>query len=541
VLKRLLYLMIVSLLLACTLTAQDSPAAPATQPTASDLIKQALEAFRGGKLDAAAEEFQAALKQDPKSAEAFSGLARTYLSQDKVQLALETANQGLAAAPDFLPGHSVLGEVFFRQARMTDAEREFLKGVNAPHPDARAYLGLSRIYDVFSLHARAKTMMDKAHEWDPNDPEILRSWGFTLKRSERIPALERYLAATGDSDPHSRESLQKYVSMLKELEKKPDLRCRLASKLSSTETELKPLLIDVNHLHGFGLNVKVNGQSSRLLLDTGGSGILINKKLGQKAGIKPLMTIKIGGIGDAGDVGGYIGYADSINIGQLEFRNCLVEVSDKRSIVNDDGLIGADVFSHYLVTIDFLWQKLRLQELPKRPGDKDEATTLDTEDEDTGAEKDDSVASGPRDRYIAPEMQGYAKILRFGHDLLIPTWVGTDTAPKLFLIDTGAMENHISLSAARAVTGVHHDAFSEVRGISGEVKKVYSADKAVLQFSHFKQENQDLLTIDMSSISKDTGTEVSGILGFTTLRLFTIKIDYRDGLVDFTYNGEPKR
>jgi hypothetical protein len=63
----------------------------------------------------------------------------------------------------------------------------------------------------------------------------------------------------------------------------------------------------------------------------------------------------------------------------------------------------------------------------------------------------------------------------------------------------------------------------------------------VLQFSHFKQENQDLLTIDMSSISKNTGTEVSGILGFTTLRLFTIKIDYRDGLVDFTYNGEPKR
>lgn len=540
-LRRLFSIAAIQCLLTCALLAQDAPATPAhpVQPATPDLIQQAREAYWNGKFEAAAEKFQAALKQDPKSGEAFAGLARTYLSQEKVQLALETANQGLAVAPDFLPGHSALGEVYFRQARMSDAEKEFQKGVNAPHPDARAYLGLSSIYDVFSLHARAKTMLDKARELDPGDPLILRSWGFTLKRPERIRALESYLTATAGRDPESRESLQKYISLLKELEQRPDLHCRVANKVSSTETELKPMLIDVNHLHGYGLNVKVNGQSSKLLLDTGASGILINKKLGQKAGIKPLITIKLGGIGDKGDVGGYIGYADSINIGQLEFRNCLVEVSDKRSVVDDDGLIGADVFSHYLVTIDFLWQKLRLQELPRRPGDKEEAATLDTEDEDTGAEDDPSAA--PRDRYIAPEMQGYTKILRFGHDLLIPTWVGIDSTPKLFLIDTGAMENNISLSAARAVTGVHHDAFSEVRGISGEVKKVYSADKAVLQFSHFRQENQDLLTIDMSSISKNTGTEVSGILGFTTLRLFTIKIDYRDGLVDFTYNGEPKR
>ena len=40
-------------------------------------------------------------------------------------------------------------------------------------------------------------------------------------------------------------------------------------------------------------------------------------------------------------------------------------------------------------------------------------------------------------------------------------------------------------------------------------------------------------------ISDHTGTEISGILGFTLLRLLDVKIDYRDGLVDFSYN--PKR
>ena len=40
-------------------------------------------------------------------------------------------------------------------------------------------------------------------------------------------------------------------------------------------------------------------------------------------------------------------------------------------------------------------------------------------------------------------------------------------------------------------------------------------------------------------MSDRTGTEVSGVLGFTTLRLLDVKIDYRDGLVDFVY--DPKR
>ena len=149
------------------------------------------------------------------------------------------------------------------------------------------------------------------------------------------------------------------------------------------------------------------------------------------------------------------------------------------------------------------------------------------------------AAAGPQDRYIAPEMADYSKVFRFGHELLIPTTVGK-ASPKLFLIDTGAMMNTISPEAAREVTKVHGDSDMHVRGISGSVKDVYTADKAMLQFSHFRQENQDLVAIDLSGISKGTGTEVSGILGFTTLRMFTIRIDYRDGLVDFVYN-DPKK
>ena len=73
--------------------------------------------------------------------------------------------------------------------------------------------------------------------------------------------------------------------------------------------------------------------------------------------------------------------------------------------------------------------------------------------------------------------------------------------------------------------------------MSGTVANVYSADKATLQFSRFSQKNLDIVSFDLSKVSKTTGTEVSGILGFQLLRMLQVKIDYRDGLVDFTYDA----
>jgi hypothetical protein len=197
-------------------------------------------------------------------------------------------------------------------------------------------------------------------------------------------------------------------------------------------------------------------------------------------------------------------------------------------------------------------EKLKLSELPRRPGQTSQVLGLDAEDDDSPADdvsgnsqtaasaaaKDTAPAAGassPQDRYIAPEMQAYTRVYRSGHDLLIPTKVG-DVPGKLFLLDTGAMTNSISPEAARGVTKVHGDPDMIVKGVSGSVKKVYSANKAVLRFGKLRQENQDMLSIDMSKFSDEDGTEVSGFLGFVLLRFLDIKIDYRDDLVDFSFD-----
>lgn len=57
-------------------------------------------------------------------------------------------------------------------------------------------------------------------------------------------------------------------------------------------------------------------------------------------------------------------------------------------------------------------------------------------------------------------------------------------------------------------------------------------------FGRLRQDNEDLVSFDLTPLSNDAGVEISGILGFAMLRLLDVKIDYRDGLVDFTYDAQ---
>jgi hypothetical protein len=109
----------------------------------------------------------------------------------------------------------------------------------------------------------------------------------------------------------------------------------------------------------------------------------------------------------------------------------------------------------------------------------------------------------------------------------------------MFLIDTGSAENMISLDTATQNAKARINDAYRVRGISGEVKKVFRAEDVTLQFAGFKEKMDTMLCLDMTKISNDTETEVSGILGFAVLHMMESRIDYRDGLVDLKF--DPKR
>ena len=515
---------------------------PSPADSSTNLLAEANDLLRTGKFEPAIQQYLIILHATPNVPGASIGLTRAYLKVGKVTEAYDAVSKGLQIV-DVPSEHVALGEVYFRQGKIADAEKEWVKVINSGHADARAYLGLARVREAISLHKQAKVMIDKAHELDPNDPDVQRFWVETLSLTARIENLEGYLSKKNDEDEDTRTRWRRELDYLKARQKDPNRNCHLTGTTTATETPLDILLSDPNHIRGYSLTVVINGKKARLMLDTGASGILVDRGVAEKAGVTKLSETQIRGLGDKGEVEAYMALANTLKIGELEFKNCPVQVLDKRSVLGDDGLIGADVFAQFLVHLNFPAEKLSLQELPKRPDEAAHPMELQTNQEGTqssGEQPEGSTDSakdahnGPQDRYIAPEMKSYTPIFRFGHMLLVPTQVNTIPS-KLFLIDTGAFMDAISLAAAREVTKVREDPNTIVTGLSGRVKQVYSADRAILQFGHLRQPADQLTTLDFSSLSQKLGTEVSGILGFITLNQLDVKIDYRDGLVDFEY------
>lgn len=121
-----------------------------------------------------------------------------------------------------------------------------------------------------------------------------------MTRQDRLAEGKKRLADGKFKDEVERENLTAYIALLEDREKNPERNCKLATKVATTETNLRRLLYDAKYVRGYGLNVSVNGVSANLRIDTGASGILINSKMAEKAGLTRLSDLRIGGIGDKG-------------------------------------------------------------------------------------------------------------------------------------------------------------------------------------------------------------------------------------------------
>jgi len=483
--------------------------------------------YRDGRLDDAAAEYKRVIDAGLSAPAGYAGLARTQLRQHKVDEAAASAAKAVELGPNLAATHVALGEVYLRQGRIEDAAEQFRKLVVANTSDARAYYGLARVYHLASYHKKESVLINRAHELDPNDPEIASAWLRPQGLAGRIKGTQERLEDKA-LDPESRKNLESRLETLKKLAEQPPRPCGLAPGVTSTETSLKPIMQTAQDVEGYGLNVRVNGVASTLLLDTGASGVLISQRIADKAGVEKLVDQKIGGIGDKESVDGYLGYAKTLQIGSFEFRDCYVDVVGKNMNENSDGLLGANVFGHFLVELDFPNQKLKISPLPVDPAVGAEQASLDSSAE---------TVAEPRDRYVSPDMKDFFLVYLNGHNLMLPTKLN-DKSPFLFILDTGAQTTLVSLAAAEQV-GKVGSIDGEFRGIAGKVKKVYRAPDVNLQFANFRQKMAWIYALDLKNLSDESGIEISGLLGFRLLYQLDIRIDYRDGLLALKF--DPKR
>ncbi len=493
--------------------------------------------------------YQAGLASHPGDAELTIGLVHALLRQQKVQEAADAVKASLAVAPNSAALITLRGEVEYRAGMPWAAGQSALDSDKLDVCNARNHLLLADLERLNSMYATSRKQLEYAHKLDPEDPQIRGEWIRTLPLKQRIAEAEAYLSAPRGLDEEDTRRWRLFLESQKKLAAEPHKACHLVSPTTSTEIPFALFMRDPIHIRAFGLEVKLNGRNARLQIDTGVDGLIVTRSVAQHAGLKPFSETEMGGVGDQGNKPGYNAYADTIRIGNLEFQDCAVRVLDSRNAMEDaDGLIGMDVFSQFLVTLDYPMRKLLLGPLPPRPGEAAAAApslkTSDGERDDTDAAAKAPAQNaaapatdvhGPYDRYIAPEMKDYTPVYRIGHMLIQPAALRSDKL-KLFVLDTGAMTTTISPAAAREVTKIHTDDRFHVKGLSGDVDKVYLADEVTFHFAHLSQKVNGVVSYDISHISKSANMEISGFLGASTLNLLTIHIDYRDGLVKFDYD-----
>jgi predicted aspartyl protease len=261
-------------------------------------------------------------------------------------------------------------------------------------------------------------------------------------------------------------------------------------------------------------------KSATLLVDTGSSGIVLKTSVANKAGLKQVYDIAAHGYGDEKAATGYLGWAERLKIGPLEFENVPVTALDSRFAEDTDGLIGLDAFEQFLVTLNIKDSELDLAPLPKLPADHVDA-------------------DGFSDRYIAPEMKNYYPVQHMAAHIFVPTSIDGQP-PALFSLDTGAFDSQVD-PAFVSQNQLTQAPDLVVRGMSGRVNNVFIASNVRIQFGRFVQENFRMVAISMDKVSERESIGMAGILGFPLLSNFRLTIDYRDGLVNFDYlNPKPE-
>jgi predicted aspartyl protease len=262
------------------------------------------------------------------------------------------------------------------------------------------------------------------------------------------------------------------------------------------------------------------GKPLELQLDTGASGILISSRAAQAAGIVAVSTSTIFGIGDAGGQKSQTGSAAQFSVGDVTWANAPVEFGDRKLPNSSDGLIGTDVFSAFLIRMSIPAESMDLSPLPPY---------------------EDGI-NDPRqhDRVVPEGLPSALLARRVGHQLLVPVLVNGKSV-SYFLVDTGASMNLISAEYARLFTSVGITEMARLKGLSGEIGKLYSALSIRMQFGYFVQEDHGMLALKLNDLDQASGVQVNGILGWPTLSQLVITLNYRDGIVEFVHPSEVKK
>jgi tetratricopeptide (TPR) repeat protein len=468
----------------------------------------ALEVFRDGNYAGAIALLETVSSADPKDDAAAAALLSSLIAENRYDKAFELGAKLKTQFPDSAEALSARGDLAYYLGRMAEASQLYKDSIKKKET-ARAHLGLYRVLRAASYYRTARLMLLRGYELDNSDDAVRRAWTGILPWAKRKPIIEQYIKDHPDADKEAIEGMQTLLAIDSELD--GEKRDVLQGEPIDAVLPMDAALVNIKHVQGWTLKFRMNGgKPLRLLIDTGASGITLNRNGADKNELEQLGSFKTHGLGDQGGRLSHAGIAETCEFGPVHYKNCVVDIIEGKDFLGRDGLVGLDFFSDFLVELDFEKGKLRLSPHPKRPPNEQ-----------------------GYDRTITA---GFTPVFRHGHYLLIPTRVN-ESEEGLFLIDTGASISNIDSTFATSVSKVRSEDRLHVEGVEGKVKKVTTADHALVEFARFRQQNVDLPAFDLNS-GKNVSIRMAGIIGMPVLGVFRLTIDYRNGLVKFDFRGE---
>jgi tetratricopeptide (TPR) repeat protein len=473
------------------LRSQTCPAASPHNPTSAET------AYANSDFATAESLYAQALAQNPLDAALSAALVRTLIHERKLAQAAEQANADVSDHPDSADALAALAEVQLRQGQPWLASETLDKAAKADPCNAQVHLVRSRVERLDSMYATERAEIQKAYAIDPADPDILQAWNSIISAAQEIEGTEKSLAAMKDLDEPTREKAEASVRSLLPLLSENSQTCKGPPSAPSAELPLLPSKQDGKHLDGYKLEAQVGKSNLKLTLDTAASGLFITRAEADENGFHqspddPAGTVRV----------------DSVHIGPLEFRDCMVGVSDSPFAGKEDGFISTDIFASYLIGINPRDGKMTLEALPPQPGPL------------------------PGDRAGSPDLAGYTPVYHRRQYLLVPANLDSKSR-RLFVLDTGMRYSAMTPAVAHSLSHLKMNFTNPVPSATGPPIQVYR-DSFDFEFASLSLRHQDrVVEFDPSAIENNTGFEIGGLLGFDMLHLLDLHLDYRDGLVKF--------
>jgi predicted aspartyl protease len=396
----------------------------------------------------------------------------------------------LATAPRNAETTAFQGEVQYRKGRFDEAEKLYRAAIQSNEKTARAHFGIGKLALAKLKTADAVKSFNRAIQLDAKEPiyRFYLSEALTLekKNKEAEVQLREYLKLNPkdpDRVPMAKAAL--------------DISAGFAGvEMGQLEAPAQPAPIKFQKLLNLLFTeVSINGQGPfRFLIDTGATQTVVSQKVVNTLGLKKVATNIMHGVGGEGKTDSPVYRADAVKIGDVTIKNLpLGTLSNPIMEMVLDGIIGTPMLADFVVTIDYPKAQMELSK------------------------------KAPTTGIVLPAWC-------FSGLLLTPVEVNGQYKGN-FLIDTGADMTLLAHSMANNL-GVNKNtpgaAFNlPIGGVGGLDAGVLMVPKVTLKTPAATTPYNVVMAIELKDMSALIQTELSGVLGYDSLKDYRLTLDYQ--------------